>query len=124
MHKRKILIADDDSAIREGITMILEDAGYDVSSTTNGETIGMVQHYAPDLILLDIWMSGMDGRDICRELKKHTQTKQIPIIMISANRDTEQIALACGANGFLAKPFEMDNLLAIVQKFITPLSTC
>ena len=61
----------------------------------------------PDLLLIDIWMSGVDGRDICRLLKSNSATKHIPIMMISASRDNGQSALDSGANDFLGKPLEM-----------------
>jgi DNA-binding response OmpR family regulator len=89
--------------------MILEDAGYDVQTTNNGHTEKCVLAYLPDVILLDIWMSGIDGRNICRDLKSKKKTADIPIIMISANKDTEKIAREAGADGFINKPFEMDD---------------
>lgn len=119
MHKKKILVADDDPAILEVITLMLEDAGYEVANSVNGATVEKVRGVLPDLILLDIWMSGVDGRDICKHLKAQQKTKQIPIIMISANRDTEAIAIDAGANDFLAKPFDMYRLLAMVEKYVS-----
>ena len=114
---KKILVADDDPAILEVITLILEDAGYVVTTSANGETVEKVQGELPDLILLDIWMSGMDGRDICNHLKAKPKTKNIPIVMISANKDAKAIAIEAGANDFLAKPFEMTKLLFMVEKY-------
>ena len=117
MNKKKVFIADDDPAICESMSMILEDEGYDVTTTTEGEVVSKITAALPDIILLDIWMSGVDGRDVCQHLKYEKKTKQIPVIMISANKDTEQIANNCGADGFLAKPFDMNDLLAIVKKY-------
>ncbi len=116
-NKKKILVADDDPAILEVITLMLEDAGHDVTTSVNGETVEKVHGVLPDLILLDIWMSGMDGRDVCKHLRAQQKTKHIPIIMISANRDAKAIALDAGANDFLAKPFEMNRLLSMVEKY-------
>ena len=99
--KKKVLVADDDPAILEAITLILEDADYDVKMTVNGQTEQFAQEYLPDLILLDIWMAGQDGRDICKRLKTHKATRHIPIIMISANKDTKKIADEAGADGFV-----------------------
>lgn len=115
---KKILIADDDPAILESIQMILEDAGYDVITTANDETVIKMQKEVPGLLLLDIWMSGQNGQDICRQLKSQKATSHIPIIMISANRDTKQIAKESGADDFLAKPFDMQELLDKVKKYI------
>jgi DNA-binding response OmpR family regulator len=115
---KKILVADDDPAILHSLQMLLEDEGYQVETTVDGATIGDAQGFRPDLILLDIWMSGMDGREICRQLKSRDNTKGIPIVMISANRDTEQIARQAGADDFIAKPFDIDELLVKVEQAI------
>ena len=117
IHKKKILVADDDTAILEAITLILEDAGYDVNTTANEQTETLVQKYAPDLILLDIWMAGMDGRVICKNLKSKKQTAHIPIILVSANRDTKKMAIEAGADDFIEKPFEMKYLLAKAKQY-------
>lgn len=115
--RKRILVADDDPAILEVITLMLEDAEYEVATSVNGETVEKVRGILPDLILLDIWMSGMDGRDVCKHLRAKKKTKHIPIVMISANRDAEAIAFSAGANDFIAKPFEMNKLLAMVEKY-------
>lgn len=115
--KKKILVADDDPAILEVIRLILEDEGFEVKTAVDGEAIYKMEKDYPDVLLLDIWMSGMDGRDICTHVKKQELTKNIPIIMVSANRDTEKIAREAGADDFLTKPFEMDELVAVVKKY-------
>lgn len=114
---KKVLIADDDSAILDSITLLLEELGYSVETSVNGETISKLQDNLPDILLLDIWMSGRDGRDICRKLKEQSHTKHIPIIMISANKDTEKIALQAGADDFLAKPFDINDLYQKIEKY-------
>lgn len=114
---RRIIIADDDKDIVAVLTMMLEDVGYKVESTANEQTAQRVCDYLPDLLLLDIWMAGVDGRDICRHLKSQQRTKHIPIIMISANSDTERIAKEAGADDFIVKPFQMDDLLIMVEKY-------
>lgn len=114
---KKILVADDDPAIVDSLQILLELEGYEVDTTVNGETIYKMEKDYPDLLLLDIWMSGQDGRDICRFLKKNPSTKHIPIIMISASRDVTTSVKNAGADDFIAKPFEMEDLLAIVAKY-------
>jgi len=115
--KKTILIADDDPAILESIRLILEEFGYTVDSTSDGQTIDKMEKGFPDLLLLDIWMSGQDGREICKHLKKDVIKKAIPVIMISASRDSKQSTIDAGADDFLAKPFEMDALLEKVAKW-------
>lgn len=117
MSKKKIMVADDDPSIVEALQYMLEDNGYEVETTTDGQTVQDMKEEIPDVLLLDIWMSGMDGAEICRSLKKQTRTKSIPVIMISANRDTEQIAKESGADDFIVKPFEMKELLTKVKKY-------
>jgi DNA-binding response OmpR family regulator len=115
---KKIMIADDDPAIVDAVEIILDFEGYEVSSTVNGATVLDMKTEFPDLLLLDIWMSGSDGRDICRELKHRLDTRAIPIIMISASRDIERSAYEAGADDFLAKPFEIDDLLGKIKRLL------
>ena len=107
IYKKKILIADDDQGIVDSLSLILEAMGYEVYSTLEGSRVIEEIKLMPDLLLIDIWMSGIDGRDICRLLKSSSATKHIPVLMISASRDNRQSALDSGANDFLGKPFEM-----------------
>ncbi|MEO7802410.1 MAG: response regulator [Ginsengibacter sp.] len=118
MDKKKILVADDDPGIVDAMQILLEDQGYNVLTTMNGENVPEMCSHKPDLIFLDIWMSGVDGNVICRQLKSSDENKHIPVIMFSANRDTKDIALQCGANGFLAKPFEIKELMRLVHEYI------
>ncbi len=118
LQKKRILVADDDPAILDSVKMLLEDEGYIVEVTANGETVKKLQNDLPNLLILDIWMSGIDGRTICRYLKQSDSTKHVPIIMFSANKDTALHAKESGANDFLEKPFEIDELLGKVKKNI------
>lgn len=112
------MIADDDPGIVDFLSIMLEFEGYEVSSTLNGATLLSMNDHLPDLLLLDIWMSGVDGRDICKQLKKKEHTKTLPILMISASKDIERSAMDAGADAFLAKPFEMDEILKIIKENI------
>jgi DNA-binding response OmpR family regulator len=116
--RKKVLIADDDPSICDAVSLILEEVGYEVNSIINGEEIYKMKQDFPEVVLLDIWMSGVDGRDICKYLKKGEATQHIPVIMISANRDTEKIAKEAGADDFLTKPFEMNDLLEKITKYV------
>ncbi|SEM59078.1 two-component system, OmpR family, response regulator MprA/putative two-component system response regulator [Mucilaginibacter gossypiicola] len=115
---KKIMIADDDPGIVDAVEMLLEFEGYEVTSTVDGATVLDMKDELPDLLLLDIWMSGEDGRDICKKLKQNELTKDIPVIMISASRDIRDSAMIAGADDFLAKPFDMDELLKKVAHFV------
>lgn len=115
---KKIFIADDDPSIVEVIKIVLKDGGYNVVSTTSGRDVEKeIMKCRPDLILLDIWMSGFDGREITKKLKLNDQTRDIPIIVISALSDTRQIAKEIHAEGFLEKPFDIYTLLKKVKEY-------
>jgi len=115
---KKVMIADDDPGILDAVTAMLEFGGYDVSSTSDGATVLEITDQLPDLLLLDIWMSGTDGRDVCKELKKREFSKNMPIIMISASTELERSAKDAGADDFLEKPFDMEELLNKIAHFL------
>ena len=116
--KKRVLIADDDPAILDVLTLFLGEVGYEVESTTNPETIGEFSTGYPDLIILDIWMSGWNGLDICRTLKGQATTRQLPIILFSAKKEAEELAYEAGADDFIAKPFNLDDMLDKVERFL------
>lgn len=113
---KRIMIADDDPAILDAVGIILEFEGYEVRSTLNGAHLLKMETDFPDLLLLDIWMSGADGRDICKQLKQQPATSKIPIVMISASKDIERSAIEAGADDFLEKPFDIDALLEKIER--------
>lgn len=116
---KKVLVIDDDPDIVEALQLILESGGYVLQSTIKGdETYKKVKNFKPDLIILDVLLSGNDGRVICRTLKNDKATKHIPIIMISAHPSAKDSVKECGADSFLPKPFSMNGLLSEVGKFI------
>ncbi len=116
---RKILIVDDDEGIVDALKLILTEEGYSVATAYKGEEVyGTVLKYKPNLILLDVLMSGKDGRHICKQLKANPNSKTIPIIMVSAHPTAQKGALECGAEDYLAKPFDIDDLLVLVKKYI------
>lgn len=118
--KKTVLVADDDPAIVDAIQIMLEDEGYCVYTSLGNNSVHMIKKIKPDIVLLDIWMSGQDGREIAKLLKNHPLTRTIPIIMISASRDIHQSALSSGADDFLEKPFEISNLLTLINKHLKP----
>lgn len=115
---KKVLIADDDPGIVDAVEMILDFYGYEVSSTYNGNEVLKLKENYPDVLLLDIWMSGCDGRDICRELKAKEDMRHIPVLMISASKDIRESAMQAGADDFLAKPFDMKELLSKIENLL------
>ena len=117
---KKILVVDDDPDILDALQFMLEDAGYEVKTTEKGEyaeNLHDTNGGLPDVIILDVLLSGKDGRLICQKLKSQEETKRIPIIMISAHPNAKQSVSAVGADDFMAKPFDMDELLATIAKY-------
>jgi DNA-binding response OmpR family regulator len=117
--QKKIFIADDDPGILEAFRMMLEDEGYIVLAHTHGNIVDEVLMDPPDLLLLDIWMSGQDGREVAKAMREDERTKSIPIIMISAHSDTAKIAKSVGADDFLNKPFDIDEFLTTIEKHLS-----
>jgi DNA-binding response OmpR family regulator len=118
----QILVVDDDSDILDAMRFVLEDANYLVKTTQNGESVEELIKVKklPCLIILDVLLSGRDGRDICRKLKLHKRTKHIPIIMISAHPAIKKSILEAGADAFIPKPFDITHLLQKVKELIKP----
>jgi len=113
-----IVIADDDTAILEAMKMILELHNYDVLTINDGNLFPSLITLRPKLFFLDINMSGADGGEICKRLKAGETTKDIPVIMISANYNIREITEDAGADDYLAKPFELNDLLSKVNKYL------
>ena len=115
----KILIVDDDEGILDAISLILEDEGYAINTTANGNEVNdRIKKFKPNLILLDVLLSGSDGREICKDLKNNSLTNRIPIIMISAHPSAKQTIKQYGADAFLPKPFGAEDLISTVKKYL------
>ena len=116
--RKRILVADDDPGIGEMLHEMLSDAGYEVEIQVDGQAVQQMREPFPELLFLDIRLSGTDGRTICRQLKSQEATHHLPIILLSAHKDTQQMARESGADDFLVKPFEMGDLLSLVAKYL------
>jgi len=116
---KKILVVDDDESILDAITLVLEDKGYNIGVVFKGaEVYGKIALFKPHIILLDVLMSGKDGREICKNIKSDPKTSKIPVIMLSAHPSVKNSALKFGADDFLAKPFQVEDLVSIIKKHI------
>jgi DNA-binding response OmpR family regulator len=117
--KKKILVVDDEPDILEFLQVILEEEGYAVLTSEKGEFLEQLHNGSlPELILVDVLLSGKDGREIVKHLKSQEETKPIPVIMFSAHPSAEQTAREAGAEDFIAKPFEIDELLAKIGNYL------
>lgn len=118
---KKILIVDDEPDILRATKVRLISFGYDVITAGNGEELfESIDKELPDLILLDLRLPGMSGDEICRKLKAYEKSKNIPVVIFTASNDlnTSAIVKQSGADGYLIKPFDPEELLATIKKFI------
>lgn len=113
----KVLIIDDDPDILEVLQLTLQMEGFETKTNTRGEELfNEVTLFKPDIILLDILLSGSDGRVLCKKLKSDLVTKNIPVILISALPKAKDTISEVGANDFIPKPFDIEDLLSRVEK--------
>ncbi|MDQ3008735.1 MAG: response regulator [bacterium] len=113
-----VLICDDDPGIVDILSMILLEKGYEVTVCKNSEEVhDNVARKRPFVILLDLWMPGLSGEEITTSLKADPTTSTIPVIILSASKDTEVTAKQIGADDFLCKPFNITDIENIVEKY-------
>jgi DNA-binding response OmpR family regulator len=123
MGRRKVIIVDDDRDTREMLTLALSLEGYDVSEAANGlRLISSLHVDRPDLVILDVMMSWIDGFELCRSIKKNDQFKDIPVLFLSARKsgDDQRRGLEAGACEYFTKPVQVDKLIARVRELIGP----
>ena len=117
--KEKILVLDDDPDIGTMIKMMLEYKGYSVTVSERAEQANEVlKNDEFDLIIMDMLLSGVNGTDLCSEFKKDNSIAHIPVIMISAHPNAKQICLDAGADEFIAKPFDIMDMLSKISRLV------
>lgn len=114
---KQIYILEDDQGIREILELILTDEGFEVKSFSivkdfNEELL----HSIPDLYLLDVMLPDGNGIEVCKALKSRQKTAEVPVMMMSAHVDVELMQKSCGAQGHLAKPFDIYKLIDQIRK--------
>ncbi len=103
------------------LALLFERRGFDVEFTDSGSNaMALLEHFKPDVIILDIWMPGMDGFEVCKKIKKDGQLKDIPIIFLSAlpTSQHQERALSVGACAYIEKPFSSKELIDKVENVI------
>ena len=114
---KRILVAEDDPGMQDAIRLIFTRAGYDVNIIDDGDLLLKAGYANPDVFILDKQLSGVDGLDVCRFLKQQESTKDIPVIMLSANPHIGVLSKEAGADNFLEKPFRVRLLLEMVSTY-------
>jgi DNA-binding response OmpR family regulator len=118
----KVIIVDDDRDTREMLTLAMELEGFDVAQAANGLRLISAMHVdRPDVILLDVMMSWIDGFELCRAIKKNETFQDIPVIFVSARKsaEDERAGFEAGAIDYFSKPLDMDRLVARIREILT-----
>lgn len=116
--KQKVLVVDDEENIRMLVKFNLEKAGYEVLEASDGnKAIETAVNSTPDIVILDLMLPGIDGLEVCRNLKRHPRTAALPIIMLTAKSDEidRVIGLELGADDYMTKPFSQRELVARIK---------
>jgi two-component system alkaline phosphatase synthesis response regulator PhoP len=122
METKKILIADDNENIRDALTYLLEDEGYDLLLAKDGaDTIRKVRELRPDILFLDIMMPEINGYDVCRTIKNDPELKNTYVIMLTAKGQVleQERGREVGADEYVVKPFSPMEILAKVKAILT-----
>ena len=117
--RKAVFVIEDDPKLLEALLQILELGGYLVAGTTRWEQgTEWLGDRSFDLIIVDVMLSGMDGRDLVRRLRTGETIPPVPVLMMSAMPGVEASSIEAGADAFLAKPFGVDELLEVVLRLL------
>ncbi|KFC20548.1 response regulator [Chryseobacterium sp. FH1] len=119
MEGKKIMICDDDHGILEVLEMMLEIEGFTVFRESNSTNLlSEIKRTSPDLLLMDLWMPVLSGDQILKVIRTSEEFKNLPVIILSASVDGKEIANNAGANGFIPKPFNMDEMIVDINNML------
>jgi CheY-like chemotaxis protein len=115
-----ILVVEDDPAIREVLAELLAGEGHRVTTSVDGDAVAAARADPPDLVLLDLWMPGMDGAEVCRRLQADPRTRGAPVVFVTATPAAlarEHLA-GCEYAAVIHKPFEVAEILGTVDRLL------
>lgn len=119
MKGKTVLVVDDDASILEVLKIVLEENNYSVVALDNGLDVEeVIKTHKPHIMLLDLWIPGMDGKQILKLVKENPETSHVPVIVMSASNGLSDTAEEIKADGFLAKPFNIDDLENTITRFL------
>jgi DNA-binding response OmpR family regulator len=120
-HGRTVLVVDDDRAMSQVVALALQDEGFVVEVADDGRAaIGLAARLKPDMVILDLMLPGISGAGVAEALRS-TQGDGLPVVLMSGSPGAATIARKIGANGFLAKPFELEALITAARRCLPPL---
>lgn len=119
MKNKTIMVCDDDQGILDVLKMLLETEGFTVYTESNSTQVvsGILAH-SPDLLLLDLWMPVLPGDQVLKIIRNTDKIKNLPVIVLSASVDGSDISANAGANSFIAKPFDLDDLVLKINNLL------
>ncbi len=113
-----ILVVEDDPQVARLISLVLQRNGYESKVVADGQSaLEHAKNAKPSIIFADLTIKGMGGDQLCRLLKQQPATKHIPYVVLSGDRDIADKARRCGADDYMGKPFEFDDLIRLVRKY-------
>jgi CheY-like chemotaxis protein len=115
--KKKVLIVDDDKFLLEALSFLLVSEGYKTAVNTGKTVLTELKRDRPDIILMDVLLSGRDGREISKTIKQKKSFQHIPIILLSAHPTIGKTYKKFLADAFLAKPFDNAQLITLIEKY-------
>jgi len=121
---KHIAVIEDDRDILDLIECILTDEGYQIDLYDHIETADKIIAQQPAALLLDNRLANGYGATLCASLKSNPKTEHIPVILVSASSNIEQLAADCGADAFLPKPFDLDDLVKLVRQYVNGPALC
>jgi two-component system phosphate regulon response regulator PhoB len=121
MNQSKILVVEDDHDIAQLLAITMKKAGYEVAVTENGyEALNSIRRHPPDLVILDLMIPGIDGFEVCKEMKRDPKTGAVPVLIVTARGEEIDriIGLELGADDYVVKPFSPRELLLRVRAIL------
>jgi two-component system OmpR family response regulator len=113
-----ILVVEDDPQVARLIALVLQRHGHESQIVSDGQSaLQRARDARPAMIFADLTIKGMGGDALCSALKSHVETKEIPYVVVSGDRDIAEKARVCGADDYMGKPFEFDDLIRLVNKY-------
>lgn len=122
MSSPRILVADDEPALLRLLEFVLGRRGYVIQGVTNGNAaVEVLKNESPDLAILDVMMPGLDGYEVLTFIRETAHLEGLPVVMLTARAqlDDIQLGLSLGADAYLAKPFDPEELLSVVESLIS-----
>jgi len=122
MSSPRILVADDEPALLRLLEFVLGRRGYNIQGVTNGNAaVEILKTESPDLVILDVMMPGLDGYEVLTFIRETAHLEGLPVVMLTARAqlDDIQLGLSLGADAYLAKPFDPEDLLSVVESLIS-----